>query len=309
MSHRAKLCVVDDDREAAAVLCGGLSLHDYEAVEAHSGQAALEICEKGDIDMVLLDVAMPQMDGYEVCRRLKANPLTKDIAVAFVTVKGAAEDISRGFSLGATDYITKPYTLPMVMIRVEAALRNQSVRGRIRSTNDGISDTANTDGLTGLRNRRYLMDRLQEEVDKAHRYDYPVSCVVVDVDEIEACDEEAGTVSIDDLLAEVALTLRTYTRTHDVVARYDGTLFATLLPHAPIEDAKGYGEKIMGEVDATTFSDPNFPTKARLSVGIVTCENGSARGADFVFGEAMRSLLKAKSQTDPRLLARQLSDV
>ncbi len=285
-------------------------MNGYSAFAVHTGAEALEACLKGGVDLVLLDVCFPDIDGYEVCKRLKESPKSNEIIVIFVSVKGSKEDILKGYELGAADYITKPYNLPMVMVRVDAAMRSKSTRDRLPGEDDIIVDSAYTDHLTGLRNRRYLLERLQEEVEEAHRYDYPVSCVVFDVDDIRGIDAELGPVSLDDLLAELGMALRNYSRTYDVLARYDGTVFAAILPHTPLEQAILYATKILGEVDGTTFSDPSFPTEVKLSVGIVSCRNGSARGADFVLGEAMRGLLKAKSlpPDDERLVALNLSD-
>jgi diguanylate cyclase (GGDEF)-like protein len=294
--------------DTAEVLCEGLKLHGYDAMAVHSGEAALELCGREKIDLILLDVCLPKMSGYDVCKALKANPKTQEICVVFVTVKGTPEDVSLGFQLGATDYIAKPHNLPIVMLRVDAALARKLEQDRLRNQHDFSLDNSYADSLTGLRNRRYLLERLQEEVEKAHRYNYPVSCVVFDVDEVRPLDEELGPVSMDDLLVEVGMTLRNHSRTYDVLARYDGTLFAAILPHSPLNDAMSYAGKIMEEVGSTTFSDPSFPTEARVSVGIVACQNGSAHGADFVLGEAMRGLLQAKSLSDHRAVARNLAD-
>lgn len=294
MAH-ARVLVIDDNADEAIVLCEGLKLHDYEAESAETGEAALARCAAGDIDLVLLDVGLPDVDGYEVCRRLKADETTRDIIVMFVTAQGAPEDISLGYQLGAVDYITKPFNLPMVMIRVDSAMRTRQMSDAFQLNSEGVTDVAYTDHLTGLRNRRFLLERLQEEVEKAHRYDYPVSCLVVDVDEVVPVDDELGATSMDDLLAEIALTMRNTSRTYDILARYDGALFAAVLPHARLEDAMSYAGKIQREIGATTFSDPSFPTQAKLSFGIVTCRNGSSRGAEQLLGEAMRRLLQAKS--------------
>ena len=305
---RFRVCVADDCCEAAEVLCEGLKFHNYDAVMVHSGDEVLKVCAKEKIDLVMLDVCMPNMTGYEVCQHLKANPATQDITVIFVTVKGSPDDISRGFQLGAADYITKPYNLPIVMLRVDAAMQKKLEQDKLRTQHEFFLDNSYTDYLTGLRNRRFLLERLQEEVEKAHRYDYPVSCVVFDVDEVHALDEELGPVSMDDLLVEIAMTFRNYSRTYDVLARYDGAVFAAVLPHSPLNDALSYAAKIEQEVASTTFSDPNFPTEAKLSVGIVACQNGSALGADYVLGEAMRALLQAKSMPEERIIARNLSE-
>ncbi len=300
------VCVADDAVEAAEVLREGLELNDYKAYAVHNGTDALEVCRKEPIDLILLDVCMPDLDGYEVCRRLKEDPATKDIVVVFVTVKGEQEDVAYGFQLGASDYITKPYNLPMVMVRVDAALRARETQALLYNQDGSFLDTAYTDTLTGLRNRRFLLERLQEEVEKAHRYDFPVSCVVLDVDEIRAVDAELGPVSLDDLLAEVGMMLRNYSRTYDVLARYDGAKFAVVLPHTPLEQAKTYVSKLLKEVDGVTFSDPCSPTAARLSAGITCAKNGVAYGAEYVLGEAMRGLLHAKSLPGERVVARDL---
>jgi diguanylate cyclase (GGDEF)-like protein len=192
----------------------------------------------------------------------------------------------------------------MVLVRVAAAMRTPF---DLNNASETIRDTAYTDRLTGLRNQRCLLDRLDEEVSKARRYDYPVSCVVFDIDEVQPLDKELGLAPLDDLLVEIGLILRNYSRAHDVLARYDGTLFAAILPHTPLPYAIGYVDKILRELDTTTFSDPSFPTRASLRAGIVSCQNGSAYGAEYVLGEAMRGLLQAKSTRTERLVARNLN--
>jgi len=117
-----------------------------------------------------------------------------------------------------------------------------------------------------------------------------------------------GPVSIDDLLVELAMAMRNYSRTFDILARYDGSMFAAVLPHADMDRAMQYAHKIIGEVDNTTFADPCSPTKTRLSAGIVACQNGSARGAEAVLAEAMQSLLAAQSANGKRVGARNLSE-
>ncbi|HOE65370.1 MAG TPA: response regulator [Candidatus Hydrogenedentes bacterium] len=304
---RYRICVADDCEEAAAVLSEGLQLHDYDVCVAHTGAEALAICKAGGIDLILLDVCMPEMDGYEVCRQLKASPQTSAIVVVFVTVRGTSEDISRGYDLGAVDYITKPYNLPMVMVRVDAAIRHCRLQDRFSAGDESIMEFASTDSLTGLRNRCYFLNRLEEEIDKADRYAYPVSCVVFDLAEVEGLDAELGPAPVDDLLAEIALALRTSTRNNDVLARYDGTMLTALLPHTPLNDALNYASKMLSEIDKTTFSVPSFPTRATLRAGIATCQNGGAQKAEYILGEAMRGLFQAKTLPGGRVVTRNVS--
>lgn len=306
--HHFRVCVADDCDDENALLCTGLHLNNYETISAPTGQAALEICRTSPVDILLLDVGLPDIDGYEVCRQLKSDPLTASIPVVFITAHSETENVVHGYNLGAVDYIAKPYNLPIIMIRIEAIMRTQQSRDELTSTGDLI-DTAYTDHLTGLRNSRFLLERLQEEVEKAHRYDYPVSCVVLDVDEMKPLDEgEAGTASLDDVLVEIAMAMRNASRNYDILARYDGAMFAAVLPHALLDEAIHYAKKIYEEISTITFNDPCCPTVAKLRFGVVSCRNGSAIGADHILGEAMQGLLKAKSYKGKRLFAKDLND-
>ena len=294
---RYRVCVADDDADSADVLCEGLRSHNYDAIAVNTGAQALEMCAQGAVDLILLDVGLPDISGFEVCEHLKQEPSTEDIQVVFVSVRGTPPDEIKGFELGASDYICKPYNLPIVMVRVDAAMREKIVRDRLRIEHETMIGGSYTDQLTGLRNRRYLLERLQEEVEKAHRYNYPVSCLVFELGDVHPLDEELGPVSMDDLLAEVAMTLRNYSRTFDVV-----------LPHSPAEHAVRYANKIMGEVNSTTYSDPNFPTEAKLRAGIAACPKGSGRGAEYVLGEAMRGLLHALATSSEPVVVRTSED-
>ena len=288
-------------------LLEGLKLNNYHVIPAQTGAEALDACTSNDVDLILLG-QLPDMSAEEVLQRLRDGHGTGRIAAGIISTRGApSHDLPAMTRLGVGTFITKPFNLPIVIVQVESAIRNKLVKDLLQQDDGGLFDTAYTDPLTGLRNRRYLLERLQEEIDKSGRYDYPVSCVVFDIDEVVPVDAELGAVSLDDLLAEIGMALRNYSRTFDVVARYDGTVFAAVLPHAPLEDAVGYATKIMKEVESTTFADPNLPTQANLSVGVVSSSGKAFHGSDFVLGEAMRGLLQAKSRPVPRLVARWLS--
>lgn len=305
--HHFRVCVAEDCDDGNALLCDGLRLNNYEALAARTGLEALEICRNTPVDIVLLDVGLPDIDGYEVCRRLKSDERTAAIPVVFITAHSEAENVIRGYNSGAVDYIAKPYNLPIIMIRIEAIMRTQQSHDELTSAGDLI-DTAYTDHLTGLRNSRFLLERLQEEVEKAHRYDYPVSCVVLDVDDMHPLEGETGTASLDDVLVEIAMAMRNASRNYDIIARYDGAMFAAVLPHALLDEAIHYARKIYDEISSITFNDPCCPTLAHLRFGVVSCRNGSAIGADQILGEAMQGLLKAKSYEGKRLFAKDLND-
>ena len=294
--QKARVCVVDDCVDETTLLCEGLVLNGYDAVAAYTGAEAFQKCTEGGIDLILLDVGLPDIDGFELCQRLKANPATLDIPIIFVTARGNAEDIERGYLLGAADYMVKPYNLPFVMVHVDAVLRNSrnSISGALAS---GIyDDPVNTDELTGLRNRRFLLDRLQEETDKAQRYNYPLSCLMIEIDEITALDEPAESVSLEDLLVEVAMAMRSSSRNYDILARYDGATFAAVLPHITREEALAYARKIEDEIRCATLNDALCPMVAKLNYGLATSHGGNrCRDAEALLSAAMRDLWHAKS--------------
>ena len=169
-----------------------------------------------------------------------------------------------------------------------------------------LLDDTYTDPLTGLRNRQFLLERLQEELDKSHRHGHAISCLCLDISEINPMDSELGTASLDDLLAEIAISVRNASRAYDVLARFDGAVFAAVLPHTALNSAIRYANKIQEDITATTFSDPSFPTQAKLSFGIVTSVNGIARNAEELVTEAMRNLLQASVGCEEGMVAREL---
>lgn len=306
--HTCCVCVADSDGASAKQLAEGLKLNDYEVRVVKNGTEARKECRKGNVRVVVLDTNLDDKKGISLARQLKADPKTAGVIILLALDKQARKQFSIENALEVEDYVTKPYDLPMLMIRIEAAMRKRLDMSCLEGSNDPLGDVSYTDELTGLRNRRCLLERLQEEVEKAHRYNFPVSCVVFDVDEVEALDDELGAVSLDDLLVELAMAMRNYSRTFDILARYDGSMFAAVLPHVDLGHAMQYAQKIISEVDNTTFADPCFPSKTRLSAGIVACKNGSARGAESVLAEAMQSLLAAQSVNGKRLGARNLSE-
>ncbi len=294
--HKAKVCVVDDCVDEAKVLCDGLVLNGYDAVAVYGGKDGLERCGKGDIDLLLLDIGLPDVDGYEVCRRIKSDPATAMIPIIFVTARGEAQDIALGYETGASDYLVKPYNLPIVMVHVDSALRG--ARNALKRVfHSGIyEDPANTDEMTGLRNRRFLTDRLQEETDKAQRYNYPLSCLMIEVDEVTALDQPMEAVCLDDLLVEVAMAMRASSRNYDILARYDGATFTAVLPHITREEALAYARKIEEEIRSATMNDPLCPMVAKLNYGLATSQDDNrCDDAEALLSAAMRDLWHAKS--------------
>ena len=234
---KPKLLIVDDQPINIQILNQAFSA-EFHVFIATSGAKALAICATQAPDLVLLDVMMPEMDGYEVCTRLKANPLTADIPVIFVTAHTDDASEEHGLEVGAVDFISKPINIKIVRARVKAhiALKRQS---------DVLRNFAFIDGLTGVRNRRYFDEHLAIEVVRAKRSKLPISLIMIDVDFFKRFNDCYGHQAGDDCLRRLASLFQScLKRPADFVARYGGEEFVCLLPDTNIQGALTLAEII-----------------------------------------------------------------
>jgi len=220
---KQRLLIVDDQPPNIRVMAEALG-NEHELFFATSGAKALEIVATNNIELVLLDVVMPEMDGLEVCRRLKSDERTSKIPVIFVTAREETSDEERGFAAGAVDYITKPIVPPIVRARVRTHLELKQAR-------DLLESMASIDGLTGIANRRRFDVVLAQEWKRAARASTWFSLAIVDVDEFKKFNDTYGHARGDDCLRAVAGALANVTRRpSDLAARYGGEEFAVVLP-------------------------------------------------------------------------------
>jgi len=230
-SHgKPKLLVVDDQPVNIQVMhqvFGG----DYQVFMATSGSQALAICQANPPDLVLLDVVMPGMDGFEVCIQLKANEATRNIPVIFVTAHTDAAQETHGLSVGAVDFISKPVNPVVVRARVRTHLT-------LKFQSDLLRTLVFLDGLSGVFNRRYFDQQLGVEWGRASRNNSPLSVIMLDVDHFKLYNDRYGHQAGDDCLRQLAQTLKTcLKRTTDLVARYGGEEFACILPDTAFKNA------------------------------------------------------------------------
>jgi diguanylate cyclase (GGDEF)-like protein len=223
--------IVDDQPANIHVLAQALR-DEYVLYFATSGDDALERAARGEVDLVLLDVQMPGLDGFEVCRRLKADERTRGLPVIFVTTLSDVAEETRGFDVGGVDYITKPISPPVVRARVRTHLELKDARDR-------LEQLASVDALTGVANRRRFDACLEHEWRRAVRGRQWLSLVLLDVDYFKRYNDHYGHARGDACLAAVARTLSAACRRPaDLVARYGGEEFALVLPQTEPEGAR-----------------------------------------------------------------------
>ena len=234
---RPSILVVDDEvlyLELIADILGD----EYEVLLAANGMAALEIASIKVPHLILLDVMLPGIDGYEVHRRLKADRRTSGIPVIFISGLGEVADETKGLTMGAVDYITKPINCELVRARVKTQIA-------LKLALEKLTQMAETDGLTGVANRSHFDKTLAYECARHLRSGSELSLILLDIDHFKAFNDTYGHVRGDECLREIARALaRTVSRATDLVARYGGEEFVVLLPETDLHGAAVLAEKI-----------------------------------------------------------------
>lgn len=263
---KPSLLIVDDEPANLHVLAR-LMQEEYRIVVANCGKKALELMEGGTKpDLVLLDVQMPDIDGFEVCRRLKKDPATSSIPVIFVTARDSSGDEEAGFALGAVDYVSKPFQPALVRARARTHIR-------LKQKTDLLERFALLDGLTDIPNRRNFEDHYEREFRRAERDRLPLSVVMIDIDNFKPFNDHYGHGPGDTCLRRVAAALSVVAgRPRDIVARYGGEEFVALLPSTDAEGAAELAEQFRSAVEALgiphEYSDAG--QVVTLSLGVAT---------------------------------------
>lgn len=289
-NERSAILIVDDISSNIQVLANALQA-DYRIKVATSGQRALEICRsESPPDLILLDIMMPDMDGYEVCRELKSDAETSSIPIIFVTALSDVSDEEKGLNLGAVDYITKPFHLPIVKVRVRNHLN-------LKLKTDLLEEMSHIDGLTHIANRRNFDEVLDKEARRVARIAQPISLIMLDIDFFKLFNDNYGHGLGDECLMQVAKAMRgVIKRPNDLLARYGGEEFAVILPETPLEGALKVAEELRLVVEALAFPHAYSEVSdyVTISLGVASNEFDQQISIDKVLKQADQALYRAK---------------
>ena len=256
------ILIVDDTPANIQILAGAL-INKYHVQVATSGAVALEIVSQPKKPhLILLDIMMPEMDGYEVCQRLKSDPSTWEIPIIFVSAKDQINDQQHGFDLGAVDYITKPFEIPLVLARINVHLR-------LKHKSDQLEQLALMDALTDIPNRRALDQCIQREIKRAARNEMPLSLLMLDIDHFKNYNDHYGHGVGDACLRQVAKAIEnTLQRPGDMVGRYGGEEFVVVLPNCDETCATSVAEKIQSRIALLNIPHTASPVADHVTVSI-----------------------------------------
>lgn len=272
---KARILVVDDHEDNIEVLRVRLDSWGYETAAAYSGAEALAQVEQSPPDLILLDVMMPEMDGNEVARRIKANAALPFIPIIMQTALDSTEDKVEGLEAGADDYITKPIDFAELRARLRSMLRikrlQEALEERERElleVNKKLTYMSQTDALTGLDNRRHLNERIEEMFQHAQRLNEPFSCVMCDLDKFKSVNDTYGHQAGDEVLKQLAAILKEEAREIDRVGRYGGEEFMLLLPGTVLDAAVTFAERVRKRIEGHTFTFDGGTLTRTASFGV-----------------------------------------
>lgn len=260
-----RVLVIDDTESIHKLVIARLRPEGLEVISEFDGECGIERAVASQPDVILLDIGLPNVDGFEVCRRLKEHASTRNIPIIFLTGTTDTESKVRGLDLGAVDYVTKPFDQVELRARVRAALRTKRLQ-------DILEQQSFLDGLTGLWNRSYLDRRLESELNVARRYGRPLTLVLADVDHFKRVNDSLGHLFGDIVLQGIAEGLRAYARRSDIVARYGGEEFAILLTDTTLRAAVHVSERLRMSAESRHFEARSEIVSVTASFGVACSE-------------------------------------
>ncbi len=268
-----RILAVDDDPVSLQVLLNDLGLEGMSVTTAANGADALTLVETSrPFDLVLLDVVMPGMTGFEVCRQLRRHYNTAELPVVMLTAKSRLADLTEGFASGANDYLDKPFTREELLAQVAAQIKVRKYH-ELAQENSRLRRELIIDTLTGLTNRRGFDEFFDDEWRRALRSNYQISIMMIDIDFFKQYNDTYGHLKGDDSLVQVANILKTIARRPgDVVARFGGEEFVVLLPMTNAQSAVQIAEKTCRHVESLGIphKESDISSYITISIGVVT---------------------------------------
>lgn len=287
-----KILVVDDTKTNINILVELLA-EQYDVVVALNGKSALDILKEERVDLILLDIMMPDMDGFEVCRRIKQNSDIHDIPIIFITAKSDEESIEKGYEIGGADYITKPFKPRELLAKI---LREFKLQDTIHY----LEYISFYDQMTGIFNRRKFFE-LGKKLFKEHSYN--LFAVMVDIDNFKIINDTYGHSIGDEVIKCVTKTIQNSLNKEAVFGRLGGEEFAILLDFPSSKNIHLYIESIRKQIENKIILDKSKEVKFTISVGIAQ-KNFMTQNIDELLKVADMSLYQAKGEGRNRVIFR-----
>lgn len=297
---KAKILLVEDSKAQAGLVRDFLEKTGYEVIWAENGKSAIKTAKTMSVDIILLDLMLPDISGNEVCRWLKLNDNTRGIPIIMLTAKDAITDKVAGLEAGADDYLPKPYNEIELNARIYASLRTKALQDELRQKNRQLENLlkqveimAITDQLTGIYNRRRLVTILEKEFRRTVRYKSPLTCLMMDIDHFKRINDKFSHHTGDMVIKETAQIITECAREIDTVARWGGEEFIALFPQTKKEDALQSAVRIIKKVSEHKFPEISNE-QITISIGIASVPDPSIDTEEKLIHASDMALYEAK---------------
>ena len=298
------ILVVDDNPDNLEIISTRLQFRGYDVVMAERGDIAIQKVHESTPDLILLDIMMPDMDGYEVARRIRQEESLPYIPIIVVTARDSTEDKVTGLDAGADDYLTKPINFPELEARVRSMLRIKRLQDQLEEKNRELEQLSISDGLTGLYNHRHMHELLQDEFDRSGRSGEPLSVVMFDLDRFKDVNDTHGHQAGDGVLQELSDILRETAREIDKLGRYGGEEFMVILPGSDRDAGHTFAERVREHVEKQKFDiQADQPLRMTISAGVATYPTDPADGPRRLVHFADQALYSAKNNGRNRVVS------
>ena len=299
--------LIIDDSHAIRKQVADIFSHTFPdcfCLQAGDGISGLKMALGNRLDLILCDLEMPGLDGFKFLAMKNSRHELRDVPLIILTGHETAKVKVKGFEQGASDYITKPFDTGEFLARINVHIKIKRLQDELRRKNRQLEELSNTDSLTGLFNRRYLMQTLQSELDRTRRHNHPMSLLMIDIDHFKQVNDRYGHQKGDEVLAQVAHCLKEGLRGYDLVARYGGEEFCMVLPETEQEGGLAMAERLRRSIKGLTFEAAGKTFSVSASFGLACYPASSKGGIDDLMRLADEALYQAKSAGRDRVEAR-----
>ena len=265
---------------------------DYR--DARDGIDGFKSLISAKADLIICDLEMPRMDGFKFMSMVNSRQDLRDIPIIMLTGRGDRELKIKGLEQGACDYVTKPFDADELVARVKVQLKIKTLQDELKRSNELLKQLSTIDPLTKLRNRRYLTEVLDREIQRAERNNECLSFVILDIDNFKKVNDSYGHQNGDIVLMAVAEITQSGLRRYDTAARYGGEEFVLVLPGTSLSGGVTVAERLREAVQAFSFAPPLGNLAVTVSLGIATFPSAQVDSIDSLIQQADEALFRAK---------------
>ena len=305
-----KILIVEDSATLRHIMCRHISNAGHTPIVAENGETALQLIDTRNIDMVIMDVEMPGLDGFETTRLIREWFGDFWIPIIFVTGKNEERDLRQGIDAGGDDYLIKPISETILIAKIRAMQRITEMRDQLNKLNQELTELSERDSLTRLYNRRTFEQRAQEQWRLATRTREPLSVLLMDIDHFKPYNDSYGHIAGDECIIKVANSIsESLSRPGDLVARFGGEEFIAILPNTCEDGAYHVAERIRTDIERLNIQHRKSPTHDRITVSIGGAVVNQTPGAHLLdqINAADKALYAAKESGRNRVIVKLFS--